>query len=90
MLLYSPRKNKANKIPEYSILNPEDNSDSPSPRSNGALFVSHTDEIKKIKPIGSSGKINKTVLACTQTISIKLRDPDKIKTHKIDRPITIS
>lgn len=40
MLAYSARKNRAKGPAEYSTLNPETSSDSPSVRSNGARFVS--------------------------------------------------
>jgi len=51
---YSPRKNKAKGIPEYSTLNPETNSDSASGRSKGCRLVSATQAIKNnIAKIGS-------------------------------------
>jgi hypothetical protein len=55
---YSARKNKANVIPGYSILNPETNSDSPSVKSKGALFVSAIPDIKNINAAGNKGKQN--------------------------------
>jgi len=56
ILLYSPRKNKAKGNDEYSTLNPETSSDSPSVKSNGALLVSATKVIKKIIKIGEIKK----------------------------------
>src|ERR671925_1197859 len=55
MFAYSPRKNRAKLIDEYSTKNPATSSDSPSGRSNGARFVSARIETKKITNIGSSG-----------------------------------
>jgi hypothetical protein len=52
---YSAKKNKAKVIAEYSTLKPDTNSDSPSDKSNGALFVSAKEEIKNIIKAGNSG-----------------------------------
>jgi len=48
MLAYSAKNNNAKDIEEYSTLYPETSSDSPSVKSNGALFVSATREIRNI------------------------------------------
>src|SRR5690348_15007711 len=45
MFAYSPRKNIAKPIPEYSTMWPATISDSPSTTSNGWRFVSATAEI---------------------------------------------
>lgn len=58
MLVYSAMKNSANGPAEYSTLNPETSSDSPSVRSNGARFVSASVEINHIMAIGQVGIIN--------------------------------
>ena len=42
MLMYSPRKNIANRIEPYSVWNPPVSSPSPSARSNGSRLVSPT------------------------------------------------
>jgi len=55
---YSARKKAAKLIAEYSTLNPETNSDSPSVKSNGARFVSANAEIKNITKAGKTGKKN--------------------------------
>lgn len=55
---YSAKKNKAKIIPGYSILYPETSSDSPSDKSNGALLVSATEEIKNNNDTGKKEKIN--------------------------------
>lgn len=52
ILEYSAKNNKANPPLEYSILNPETNSDSPSEKSNGVRFVSARQEIHQIKNKG--------------------------------------
>src|SRR5919107_1902913 len=46
-LAYSARKNRANRMPLYSVWNPAASSDSASIRSNGVRFVSAMPEIKK-------------------------------------------
>jgi hypothetical protein len=55
---YSAKKNKAKVIAEYSTLNPETNSDSPSDKSKGALLVSAKEEIKNIIKAGNRGTTN--------------------------------
>jgi len=65
ILLYSPKKNIAKIIDEYSTLYPATNSASASGKSNGALFVSASIEIKKIIAQGSKGKMNQPVMLCT-------------------------
>src|SRR5215831_12437170 len=55
MLAYSPRKNSANGVPEYSTWNPATISDSPSATSNGARFVSAIPEMKYTRNMGKSG-----------------------------------
>jgi hypothetical protein len=52
---YSARKNKAKVIAEYSTLKPDTNSDSPSDKSKGALFVSANDDTKNIINAGNNG-----------------------------------
>lgn len=64
MLLYSPKKNIANTIDEYSTLYPATSSASASGRSNGARFVSANIEIKKIIAQGNNGKTNHPVMLC--------------------------
>jgi hypothetical protein len=58
MCPYSAKKNNAKVIAEYSTLNPDTNSDSPSDKSKGALFVSARDETKNIINAGNKGTIN--------------------------------
>jgi len=57
MLAYSAKKIKANNEAEYSMLNPDTNSDSPSAKSNGVRFVSATLVIRNIILIGIKIKI---------------------------------
>jgi len=54
---YSAKKKSAKVIAEYSTLNPETNSDSPSARSKGALLVSAKADMKNIKKAGNKGNI---------------------------------
>jgi len=58
ILLYSPKKNMAKVIEEYSTKKPATNSASASGKSNGALFVSAYIEIINIINIGNNGKQN--------------------------------
>lgn len=58
ILLYSPKKNIAKVIDEYSTLYPATNSASASGKSKGARLVSAKDDIKKISVKGHNGKIN--------------------------------
>ena len=75
MLLYSPKKNKAKGKEEYSTLNPETSSDSPSVKSKGALLVSATKVIKNITKIGVMKK-NKLPHTCWYSINFsKEKDP---------------
>ena len=62
MLAYSPRKNSAKLIAQYSTKNPATISLSPSGRSNGARLVSARVEMKKTMNIGNSGMQNHTCL----------------------------
>src|SRR6476660_4617417 len=55
MWAYSPRKNRAKGMPEYSTWNPATISDSPSATSNGARLVSATPEMRYTRNIGNSG-----------------------------------
>jgi hypothetical protein len=68
---YSPKKNNANVIDEYSTLNPDTNSDSPSGRSNGLLFVSASIEIKNNILVGNK-PIRFQPSSCVITITDKL------------------
>src|SRR5437879_13004703 len=56
MLAYSPRKNSAKGMPEYSTWNPATISDSPSATSNGARVVSATPEMKYTRNMGARGR----------------------------------
>jgi hypothetical protein len=55
---YSPTKIKANSPLEYSVLNPDTNSDSPSEKSKGARLHSATHERNQIIRIGNVIRIN--------------------------------
>lgn len=50
---YSPTKIKANGPLEYSVLNPDTNSDSPSEKSNGARLHSATQDKYQIIKTGN-------------------------------------
>ncbi len=81
---YSPKKNAANIIAEYSTLYPATSSASASGKSKGALFVSANIEIKKIIAIGNNGKISQTVSCCINIIIFRFNEPlNKITGKKI-------
>lgn len=73
---YSPKKNIAKVIEEYSTLYPATNSASASGKSNGARFVSARIDIKKIKAKGSNGNKNQIVSFCITIIWFKFNEPD--------------
>ena len=82
---YSPRKNNANPIDEYSTLYPATSSASASGRSNGARFVSARHEIKNNSNNGKSGTANQTS-CCASTMSDKFREPTHTNTVMIIKP----
>ena len=86
ILLYSPKKNIAKIIDEYSTLYPATNSASASGKSKGARLVSASIDIKNIMAQGSRGKKNHPVLSCAATISVKFKEPEKRITGKIKIP----
>jgi hypothetical protein len=89
MFAYSPKKNAAKLIEEYSTLNPATSSDSASGKSNGCLFVSARVDIKKMINIGNNGIANH-IFSCAITISVKFKEPvTKITQIKIN-PIETS
>jgi hypothetical protein len=55
ILPYSPKKNNANPMAEYSTLYPATNSASASGKSNGGLLVSANIDTKKIINNGNKG-----------------------------------
>jgi len=89
ILPYSPRKNKAKVILEYSVLNPATNSDSDSGRSNGARFVSANIAIKNTIASGNKGKLYHSIV-CPLTISFNLNLPLAKMAAKIIVPKKIS
>jgi hypothetical protein len=62
ILLYSPKKNKAKLIEEYSTLKPATNSASASGKSKGTLLVSAKTVIENIKNEIRLAKKNHTLL----------------------------
>src|SRR5271156_6103009 len=99
MLAYSPRKNSAKLIDEYSTKNPATISLSPSGRSNGARLHSARIEMKKMMNIGNSGRkyqckqVNQgknVVPCCARTMSDRFRVPATSKTVTMTKPIETS
>jgi len=89
ILAYSPKKNKAKVMAEYSTLYPETNSASASGKSKGCRFVSASIEIQNIINIGSNGTINHTLFWAI-IIELKLKEPAQIHTLIIINPIETS
>jgi len=85
ILAYSAKKNKANKPPENSTLNPETNSDSPSVKSKGARLVSASVEINHIKKIGHKGNKSQ-IFSCKLMNNLRSKPPDKIESKIIISP----
>src|SRR6267378_5649597 len=79
MLAYSPRKNRAKGIDEYSVWKPCTSSASDIGRSNGGRLVSASAETKKITNIGNSGSQNQLNIpkrpSCASTIAERLSEP---------------
>ena len=89
MELYSPRKNKAKPILEYSTLYPDTSSLSASGKSNGALFVSAKILTKNIKKQGNSASMKYTEL-WNKIMFKKFKEPTDIKTAIRIKPIDTS
>ena len=87
--LYSPRKNKAKPILEYSTLYPDTSSLSASGKSNGALFVSAKILTKNIKKQGNSARMKYTEL-WNKIMFKKFKEPTDIKTAIRIKPIDTS
>jgi hypothetical protein len=85
MLPYSPRKNKAKPIAEYSTLYPETSSASASGKSKGCRFVSAKAEIKNIINIGNRGT-QYQIEDCAITILVRFNDPAHSNTVIIINP----
>jgi len=79
---YSPKKNKAKVIAEYSTLYPETNSASASGKSKGCRFVSASIDTQNIINIGNKGTINQMFFWAI-TIVLKLKEP--AQTHTLIR-----
>jgi len=89
MFPYSPKKNKAKAIPEYSTLYPDTNSASASGRSKGCRFVSAKADTKNLLLIGNNGLAYHTSF-CATTISVRFADPAHLKTETTMNPIETS
>jgi len=62
ILTYSPIKQPEKEKPEYSVLNPDTNSDSPSEKSKGLRFDSASIQIIQINKTGKKTKNLKLLL----------------------------
>jgi hypothetical protein len=90
ILLYSPKKNIAKMMEEYSTLYPATSSASASGKSNGARLVSANIDTKKIIAQGNKGAANQIVRSCAKTISVILDEPASRITGRIVSPIETS
>lgn len=88
MLVYSAKKNKANGPAEYSTLNPDTSSDSPSVRSNGARFVSASVEIYHIIIRGQDENIRYIGSCVTMNVCILNPPENKINESSIIPRVT--
>ena len=89
MFAYSPRKNKAKLIAEYSVLNPETKTDSSSGKSKGCRFVSAKAVTQNIKNLGNKGKTYH-IEAWAFTIVDLFKDPAHKKTETKMNPLDTS
>lgn len=80
MLVYSDMKMRANKLLEYSVLNPDTNSLSPSARSNGVRFVSAK---RVVNQINKRGGTHKKVLKGLEVIIVCILNDIKNKSKEI-------
>src|SRR5580765_3431047 len=95
---YSPRKNSAHFMLEYSVWKPATSSDSASGRSNGARFVSASAVIMKITNAMKPGTVNtyqpgrngSTRWVWEWTMSTSDSEPAISSTGMVDRPIDSS
>ncbi len=76
ILAYSPKKINANPPLEYSTLNPDTNSDSPSAKSKGVRLVSASNETNKTKAKGTLNNKNQ-INFCFSKNKYKLNPPNK-------------
>jgi hypothetical protein len=86
ILLYSPKKNNANNVEEYSTLKPATSSASASGKSKGVLLVSANIVIKNINANGKNGKQNQIVFCWIKTISIRFKELLIKITGKMTKP----
>jgi len=89
MFEYSPKKNKANPMAEYSVKYPATNSASASGKSKGARFVSARIHTSQIIIAGNNGMKNQ-IPCWASTISVKLRLPTSKKISRRINPIPSS
>ena|SRR6185312_6929141 len=90
MLLYSPRKNIAKMMLEYSKLYPATISASASGRSKGALLVSAMIVTKKMAAIGHIKIPYQPETSCAKTTSVKFKECAQSATIQKTNPIETS
>jgi hypothetical protein len=90
MLLYSPKKNIAKMMLEYSRLYPATISASASGRSKGALLVSAMMVTKKIAAIGHIRMPYQPEISWAKTTSVRFRECAQSATIQKTKPIDTS
>src|SRR5581483_2167846 len=89
MFMYSPRKNRAKDMDEYSVMKPATSSDSASGRSNGWRLVSASTDVKKMMNIGKCGmKYQRCVWA--STTRLRFSEPAVSSTEIMMKPMETS
>src|SRR6266540_80309 len=86
---YSPRKNSANLMPEYSVWYPATSSVSASARSNGGRFVSASEAIAYTRKAGNIGTMFQ-MWFCLATMAVNDSVPAYMRTDTSARPIPTS
>ncbi len=91
MAAYSPKKKKAQRMPEYSVWKPPTSSDSASGRSKGARFTEASEEMKKMMQAMKRKGLWKASQSCMPPACMWLRatrfsDPATRTAVTIDRP----
>jgi hypothetical protein len=89
MLIYSPKKNRAKAIPDYSTLYPETSSASASGKSKGCRFVSARADTLNLLNAGNLGTLYHTSV-CALTTRVRFMDPAHLSTDPRMNPMETS
>ena len=93
-LMYSAKKKKPKRMPEYSVAKPATISESASVRSNGVRFASAVAAMAKIrKPRGwrkANQSVSQPLVPCCSTIELRLSVPARMISPTTDSVSGIS